>query len=727
MVLFVAALGIIVAAAYTFTRTPLYSSQAVIEPQGVSQSSGSGPTLYDKSIGSLPNQLEIFSTSRSLAETFRKRMNLEEYPELKLRHQSWFDMAKDWVSQFTFLVRDQPQEGEKQRDVAAFGDRFPVRAEAKSSKKSGLITVSMTAESPRLAQKMLQVYLEVFLERNLENRRAESLEAADWLKTELDEVNRKLIETQANLVAFTIENGIVDSRDGGIGAVMSIVNRTLEKRVRTEEQQAQLSLLEQEAKNKDTSAMLPASGKAEYIGKLKSDVAHMESEYTQMSTVYSENYPKLALMRKKIQFLKDRIHSMEKESISAAKDFAEKEQQAVQESFKAASKEASRVQVLEAEYLTLKKEVDANLEFQKLLLKEYKQMHIKARTIGNNLRMIDPPTLPTAPSWPKKGLFLLIGAAIGLGGGIAAAFVADAFDDSVKDHTEIEREFGVRKLGAVPDVKKLAAIHKLDEEFTDFEFVAHDKPKSPMSDAIRNVQTSLVLSNMEDPVRSMCVSSSVPAEGKTFISVSLATMFCTTVARRVLLVDGDLRKPRVHKALGHEESGLGLADVLNGMKTPLDDVIRPHRIPGFFYITAGTVPNDPISLITGDRMQVLMDELHERFDYIVVDTPPILGFSDTPILSTYVEGLVLVIQPGKASKGQVREAVKAVLSVDGTRLLGAVMNKADVIAGYGYKYRYGGYLRYGLYGGYSRYGGYGGYQYANYQYYSDQGPDKRSG
>ena len=714
-------------AIYTFTCTPLYTSEAVIEPEGVApggQGAGQEKSLYDKSVGNIPNQLEIFSTSRSLAEAFKQRMTFDEFPELKKPKKSWMDKVKESIPYVGSIFWERNNSANGASVEVAKGINVPVRAAAKTSKKSGLITVSMTAELPTLAQKMLRVYLEVYLERNLENRRAESMEAADWLKKELDEVNQKLIESQANLVTFTIENGIVDPRDGGIGAVMGIVNRTLEKRISSQEQKTHLSLLEKELQNKDSAEFLPSAGKTEYIGNLKGDLARLESEYTQMATVYSENYPKLRLMRKKIQFLKDRISSMEKDSIAAAKEFAEKEQQAIQESFQAASKEASRVQVLEAQYLTLKKEVDANLEFQKLLLKEYKQMHIKARTIGNNLRIIDPPSLPKSPSWPKTKLFMLVGSLLGLVGGIAAAFVANAFDDTIKHHTQVEKELGLRKLGVVPDIARVARLHDLDEDETNFEFVAHDKPKSPMSDAIRNVQTSIMLSNMNDPVRSFCVSSTLPGEGKTLVSVSLASVLTGGGSRKILLLDADMRKPRVHKAMGLDDPAPGLADVLNGLKTALDKAIRPHRVPGLFYITAGAIPPDPLALMIGEKFQLVMEELHERFDYIVVDSPPILGFSDTPMLATFVDGVILVVQPGRVVRGQLREAVSSILSVDGGRILGVVMNKADLAAAYGYYgYRYGGYLRYGLYGGY---GGYGGRYYASYHYYSDSKPDSRS-
>jgi len=702
-------------ALYTFTRIPLYTSEAIIEPAGYggkgreTQKDQSDAPIYDKSVGVIANQIEIFSSSTSLKEAFKKKIMTEELPELQSITPSRWQQIMSW---FMDLVRDKPDNttGAVRKDTGFSLDDLEVRAAAKPSTKSGLLTVSMTAETPRLAQKMLDLYIDLYLQRNLEARRAESIEAAQWLHSELEEIGTKLTSAQANLVAFSVEHGIVDARDGGIGQVMAVVNKAVENRIRTQETKTKLSLLEKEMDRREAGSYVTTGEPNEYIGKLKQDLAMMESEYAQSRVLYSENYPKLVLMNKKIKFLRDRIHMLEKQTVTAAKELAEKEEQAVTHSYKTSSEEAARVQVLEAQYQTLKKDVDANLEFQKLLLNEYNKMLIRARTITNNLRLIDPPSLPVKPSWPKKKLNLLVGTILGIVGGIGAAFIAHSLDDSVKHHSDLERELGLRNLGVVPDLVKSSKIHNVDAESAKLELIAYDKPKSPMSDAMRNVQVSIMLSNKEEPARSLCVSSSIPGEGKTLIAVSLATVLTSSGRHRVVLVDADMRKPRVHKALGISDEGIGLADLVNGERAPLDEVIRSYRIPGFFCITAGHIPEDPVSLLSGEKMQAVMQELQERFDYVVVDCPPILGFADTPIVSSYVDGLVLVVQPGKVVMGQVRQAVDAILSVDDANILGIVTNKADFGNGYGYRYGYGGYLRYRSYGG---------DYYGNYAYYSN--------
>jgi succinoglycan biosynthesis transport protein ExoP len=264
-----------------------------------------------------------------------------------------------------------------------------------------------------------------------------------------------------------------------------------------------------------------------YIGKLKEQLALFESEYFQMKSVYSPGYPKMAMLSQKIKFLKERISEIEKGIVNSALNTAKKEESLFKESVDQAKDESNRVKALDAQHMLLKKDVGTNEEFRRIILKEYKENDIKARTINNNVRIIDAPSKPHKPRWPKKSLFLLIGGLIGLVGGIAAAFVVERLDNTVQTPEEIERDFKVRRLGIVPDLDDLKKLQGTELTATPYEFIAHGRPKSPMSDAIRNIQTSIFLSNAHRPVRCMVVSSPNPSQGKTLISVSIATVLCS--------------------------------------------------------------------------------------------------------------------------------------------------------------------------------------------------------
>ncbi len=243
-------------------------------------------------------------------------------------------------------------------------------------------------------------------------------------------------------------------------------------------------------------------------------------------------------------------------------------------------------------------------------------------------------------------------------------------------------------MAIVPDLDTRWKLHGTELTATSYEFIAHEHPKSPMSDAVRNIQTSIFLSNAHRPLSCMVVSSAIPSEGKTLISISLATVLCSS-EKKVVIVDADMRKPRVHKVFGHREPGPGLSTLLGRKGGKVSDILHAHTIKGLFYITSGPVVSDHLPLIQSEHMKKLVDQLRRTFDYIVFDTPPVLGFSDVSILCTYADGLILVAKQGHVGRDELREAINATSSMNGRGILGVVLNKAHAPgAAYGYGSRY---------------------------------------
>jgi capsular exopolysaccharide synthesis family protein len=281
-------------------------------------------------------------------------------------------------------------------------------------------------------------------------------------------------------------------------------------------------------------------------------------------------------------------------------------------------------------------------------------------------------------------------------------------DNTIQSPEEIERDFKVRRLAIVPDLDVLGRMHGAALRSTPYEFIARKRPKSPMSDAIRNIQTSIFLSTSSHPVRCMVVSSPNPSQGKTLISVSIATVLCSS-DKKVLVIDGDMRKPRVHSVFGHRQPGQGLSTLLGGNGVKVSDALHVHTFKGLFYMTAGPTVGDHLPLLQSDRMENLISHLRRAFDYIIFDSPPILGFSDTRILCAYADGLIMVAKQGHVGRDELREAINATSSLNGCRILGVVLNKAHAPGGYGYGYRY----RYGFGSG-------RGYYYGDYKYYSEK-------
>jgi len=628
--------------------------------------------------------MEIFNSSQRLAEEFQKRLSLEEFPELgDIQTHTWRDTAVSLLKKIS-PVTSAPS-GQSSQDVIGNEStghpaiQVPYRVQSAVSRESPLITFSLTTQSPRLAQRMLEVYLHVYFDLRQQHRRAELQEAVAWLKKELERAKKSLVESQVRLIAFTTENDIVDTRDGGMTQAMALVNKALESKLLSQERETTLKLLESHLKDGTVKNYHWAADQDMYVSGLKSDIARMESEYAQMRAVYSERYYKLTLLSQKIQFMKDKVKNLEQTFAVAAVVIAEQQSQAADERLQKAREEAARVQLLLPQYMILKEEVKSNSELQDRLFKEYRRMSLRAKKVNVGLKMVDPPSLPVTPSWPNPLLNFLIGSLLGLFAGVSAVFVSSAFDETVRHHTQIEKELGLRKLGVVPTVDMESHADAGDGQAPSIEFLAYTRPGSLLADAIRNVETAVRLSNIDDPIRSMAVSSTVPGEGKTLVAVSLSTVLTSAGRHKVVLVDADLRRPRVYKALGFHEKGPGLSDLLSDPGLSLDQVLRQHQIPGFFSITSGDIPEDPIRLLMSGHMGRVMQELETRFDYVVVDCPPILGFSDTPVISRYVDGTILMVRPGQVLKNQLKEAVNSVRRVDGARVLGFVMNMANGI------------------------------------------------
>jgi capsular exopolysaccharide synthesis family protein len=705
VVLAVFAFIFILAAGYTFTCTRYFTSVATLqfEEKKPKEDSVLAKPEYEQYKGYLATQLELLQ-STTLAETVVTQMNLLESPE--------FSSSDSWLTRLalapvSWLFGSDQELDDKDREAAKailVTDQLLKRVSVNPVKTSNLAQVTMTGKSRASANQMLRTYLDIYLKKNLETRREESLEAAKFLQEEMAKVEKKLMDSQAELVGFLIDNGIVvSSTETGVSPVMDLLNKTMEGHAKSREARLRMQALNEQKVSEQGSA-LPKDVSTEYIGKLKEQLALFESEYSQMKGIYSPHYPKMAMLAQKIKFLKGRIVEIEKSVVASSLDTARTEETLFKGSVDLAKAEANRVKALDAQHMLLKKEVETNEEFHKIILREYKENDIKARSTSNNVRIIDPPSIPLRPSWPKKSLFLLVGSMIALIGGLAAAFIAERVDNTIQSPDEIERDFRLPRLGVVPDVNRSEELQESGLSPIPYEFLAHHRPKSPMSDAIRNIQTSILLSNTAHPVRCMVVSSPSPSQGKTLISTSIASVLCSG-DKKVVLVDADLRKPRVHKVFDHREPGTGLSSLLCGNGVDLSQALHAHSIKGLFYITAGPQVSNHLPLIQSDRMQELVAELRRRFDYIVVDSPPILGFSDTRILCTHADGLIMVAKQGEVGRDELRDAINATSFVNGCAILGVVLNKAHPPGG-SYGYRYG--FRYAS-----------GYYYRNYKYYSD--------
>jgi capsular exopolysaccharide synthesis family protein len=340
--------------------------------------------------------------------------------------------------------------------------------------------------------------------------------------------------------------------------------------------------------------------------------------------------------------------------------------------------------------------VDTSRDLYAALSTRLKETQVSSSLLLSNISVVDRADVPVKRSGPRTGLNLVIGCLVGLLGGVILAFLFEYLDTSIRDPREIETMLRVPTLGLVPTRSALQA--HLDGGplgsgvgpsggHGAFALVSHQATSSILAEAFRNLRTSVVYATPDRPPKTMLVTSLQQQDGKTSVSTNCAITLAQLGMGDVLLVDADMRHPDLHGILGVPQTP-GLSDLLVG-GIGVTEVIRPTRIPGLFVIPAGPVPTNPTELLFSPRFTQALAALGERFAHIVIDTPPMLGVSDTLVLAPRVEGVILVLRHGHTGRDAAQRAVQMLGSVR-ARLLGVVLNHADVrttAAGYQYYHR----------------------------------------
>jgi capsular exopolysaccharide synthesis family protein len=312
-----------------------------------------------------------------------------------------------------------------------------------------------------------------------------------------------------------------------------------------------------------------------------------------------------------------------------------------------------------------------------------KEAGVSAGITAGNIQIVDQAEAPTYAFKPNKRLNLFLAAIVGLFLGVGLAFFIEYLDNTVKTPEDVEQLIRLPSFGMIPEIG-YERRRRLDRKMLyPVELITHDHPGSILSEAYRNVRTSILLSFSEKPPKTIAVSSANPAEGKTTTVVNTAIALSQTGAR-VLIVDADMRKPRLHTVLGRG-NGVGLSNFLSG-NAALRSVVKKSRVPNLYYVPSGPIPPNPSELLGSNIFKGMMEMLGGKFDHIVLDSPPVLGFADSIIVSTSADGVVLVVLSGKTPRDTLQRA-RHVLHQVNAKILGVVINRIDIGRGdYGYHY-----------------------------------------
>ena len=678
---------------WTFTTRPVYSGVVTLridkeEPRIVK---------FDDVVRIDPQQQDFYQTqyrllqSRALANRVIGLLQLDQHPDFEQSEQGWWVRVGSGLR--AWLVRwipvPPPPEPEATEDVqlaSPLTDLFLDRLSVEPVRNSRLVKVSFDSHYPDLAARTANSLAEAFIARQLDEKVEATRYATQFLAKQLDDARGQLGTSEENLNRFLKANDIlfVGSQDKTgpqdliTQQLLGLSDAWLKARG---ERIAKESLVAQ-ASRQDMDA-LPAVLQSPLISQLKQDLVNQEGELKRLGQVFKPGYPRMQQLAEKIAEGRRQLAVEIGRAVTALQTDYQAAVRNERELEGALAKQRMLARGLAdnmAEYTLLRREVDTNRDLYSALLVRLRETQISAALFTSNIYVVDRAEIPGGPSRPRRSLSLLLASVIGLLGGVGLAFVFEYLDTNIKDAREVETALRVPILGLVPSwpVRRRQELAVGNEKT--FALVASADTSSAHAEAFRGLRTNLLYSAPEHPPKTIMLTSLHPEDGKTSLATNLAVTLSQLGAGDVLLVDADMRRPNLHEVLGVRQAP-GLSTFLTG-QAELADVITPTAIPNLFAIPSGRNPINPAELLASARLRQGVEALAPRFAHVVFDTGPILGVSDAMILAAKVEGVVLVLRQGRASRDAAQRAIRNLTSVR-AHLLGMILNDVDV-PGHGY-------------------------------------------
>ncbi|MBU3910988.1 MAG: polysaccharide biosynthesis tyrosine autokinase [Candidatus Omnitrophica bacterium] len=549
-----------------------------------------------------------------------------------------------------------------------------------------ILKISVDNRDPKLASLIANEFAKVYADSNIALKMKALDQAQAWLKEEVEQQKNKVNESELNLQTYKEANDIVsiNSQENMINDSMAKLNTNyLEaktKRIRTET--SYRSLIDNEGNMTLKNLPVLTTGN-ETIQQLKNDYLKQEALLVEYRKVYKGRHPKMITLLGNIAHLESRIKSEIETEYKNSVEQENKFAQALEEQ----NKKALELERKIIKYNALQREVETSERVLQIVLNRLKETSISNQIQTNNIRVQDLAEVPKKPIKPRKKLNITLAVIVGLSGGVALAFFRDYMDTTIKDPNEIASLLEIPMLGSVPKVRPDGKNIKKREEV---DHIVEKDTYSLASEAYRTIRTNLLFSlNHSSSSKSIVITSSVPREGKTMTAINLSAMIASS-GERVLLVDADMRKPRIHTVFNLKNEP-GLSQFLLE-ENDLDSIIKDSGIDNMRIVTAGKCTHKPAELLYSKNMKRFLEEASSRFSKIILDTPPVSLLTDAQILSSIATGVILIAESGRSTRDLLVRSKELLQKVD-AKIIGVILNNiACTKDGYSYpQYYYGKY------------------------------------
>lgn len=548
-----------------------------------------------------------------------------------------------------------------------------------------LARLQVESSDARLAQRIADEVGRQFIDMDREARIDKTEEANNWLQQKLDELSVELNSSEMALTEFLKANDIVDVE--GVKGLISQELLSLSQRIaRAEDKQNQaVTLYEtiQDSQDQPTEVLknLTDIAKANAIQETNRAYLNARSDYLELAEVYGPKHPTLQQAKTELDSLERELNQVVQEVIRNAErnlNSATQELNVLESQLSATREEYQRLATKESEYRRLVRTVETNRSLYDTFLVRIKETELAGNFGTSVARITEYATLPTSPVKPKKAPIIVMAFIGTLGFGIFVVLLLEALNDTVRSPEDIEQLLKQRLIAALPSLKL-----PRNKEVSPYQFFAKDTPL--FAESVRTMRTALTLSKREKNSKVIMVTSSVPNEGKSTVSSNLA--LALGQMQKILLIDADLRKPSLGKRYNIPPYTPGLTDAINQDEEAENCIVRDDT-DTLDIMPAGQISPNPQELLSQDQFAQLLKAMAEKYDRVIIDTPPSMAVSDAMIIAEHVDAVVYVVQEDTTRLKPIREGIDSIIDAHG-RIAGVVLNR--VAAKRGSQYSYYGY------------------------------------
>lgn len=702
---------VLTVAVNTYTAVPIYRATARIQIERQQTNPFSNRPImpyYGMAMEYYQTQSKII-TSRAVADKVVRRLNLQNSPEFfPPPRDDVISNAKRWVRKTLsgFKIRLKTwiksilkiEKSRRPRIDSTGGGKSQYsplagallgRVSVNPVRDTQLLDISVMGVNPALAARMANEMVQAYIDHTLENRLEAAKNAVQWLGERISEERKKVEDAENTLLRYKEEQGIItsfssDSENITAQKLATLNNQVVQAESARVEAETRYRQALELGKSSDMLDAIPEVLTNELIREIKKMEVGLYNRMSELSKKYGRKHPQMVaidselaeLKKRKIREVKRVVNSLRNEfKLALAREESLKKALAKQK------KESLELNKKAVHYGVLQRQAVSSRHMYDLLIKRFKETSLTEEIKTANIRIIDSAEVPRGPIKPNKRRNILLAIVVGLTLGIGLAFLLEYLDNTIKFPEEIKNYLKIPYLGPVP---AYAVDDAANGNASDL--ITLQSPKSTASESFRGIRTGILYSLADRPPQVILVTSAGPSEGKTVCAANLAVTMAQS-GSRVLLIDCDMRRPRVHKMFDKSRED-GLSSVLVGDGDARETIIKTG-VENLDILTVGPIPPNPSEILGSKKMDDLMEDLKKDYVRIVLDSPPVTAVTDAVVLAQKADGTILVIRAGDTPRQIVQNGLTQLQTVN-AGILGAVLNgiKTGRDSYYYYQYYY---------------------------------------